>query len=57
MQPVAEDGHRYCAGCGRHWDTGPDTAAAAAIVGAFTPDGFEVALSHVTVVGRCETFR
>ncbi len=57
VQPIAEHGHRYCAGCGRHWDIGPETAAAAAIIGAFASDSFEVDLSHVTVVGRCETCR
>ena len=50
--PDAEHGHLYCAGCGGRWEIG--SAEAADIVRAFrTADGFEVDLSHVTVVGRC----
>jgi Fur family ferric uptake transcriptional regulator len=53
VQPSVEHGHRYCVGCGRHWDIEPGSSAAAAIANAFAPDGFDVDLSHVTVVGRC----
>jgi Fur family ferric uptake transcriptional regulator len=47
-----EHGHLYCASCGGRWEI--RAAEADAIVGAFRrADGFEVDLSHVTVVGRC----
>jgi len=57
VRPTGEHGHRYCARCGRHWDIELGTAAGAAIAAAFASDGFEVDLSHVTVVGHCDTCR
>lgn len=53
IRPAAEHGHRYCTTCGRHWDIEPGSAAAEAISSAFAAEGFEVDLSHVTVVGHC----
>jgi Fur family ferric uptake transcriptional regulator len=50
--PETEHGHLYCADCGARWEIRAEQADA--IVGAFRrADGFEVDLSHVTVVGRC----
>jgi Fur family ferric uptake transcriptional regulator len=50
--PAAEHGHLYCADCGTRWEI--RAGQADAIVDAFRrADGFEVDLSHVTVVGRC----
>jgi Fur family ferric uptake transcriptional regulator len=50
--PEAEHGHLYCAVCGGRWEI--RAGQADAIVAAFlADDGFEVDLSHVTVVGRC----
>jgi Fur family ferric uptake transcriptional regulator len=50
--PETEHGHLYCADCGARWEIRAPQADA--IVHAFRhADGFEVALSHVTVVGRC----
>jgi Fur family ferric uptake transcriptional regulator len=50
--PGEAHGHLYCADCGGRWEIRDDQAKA--IVGAFrAADGFEVDLSHVTVVGRC----
>ncbi|HEX6655474.1 MAG TPA: Fur family transcriptional regulator [Candidatus Limnocylindria bacterium] len=52
VSPGVEHGHLYCADCGQSWEI--RTPQADAIVGAFRrADGFEVDLSHVTVVGRC----
>ena len=52
VQPGPVHGHRYCAACGSHWEIGD--AEADAISAAFrASDGFEVDMSHVTVVGRC----
>ena len=50
--PDAEHGHLYCADCGARSEI--REAEADALVTAFrAADGFEVDLSHVTVVGRC----
>lgn len=50
--PQAEHGHLYCSRCGERWEIREGEAAA--IVGAFRrAEGFEVDLSHVTVVGHC----
>lgn len=50
--PDAVHGHRYCADCGGSWEIGEPEADA--IVTAFrSADGFEVDVSHVTIVGRC----
>ena len=50
--PQTEHGHLYCADCGERWEIRAEQADV--IVGAFRrADGFEVDLSHVTVVGRC----
>jgi Fur family transcriptional regulator, ferric uptake regulator len=57
VEPTVEHGHRYCIACGRHWDIEPGTPEARTIAEAFAPDGFEVDLSHVTVVGRCADCR
>jgi Fur family ferric uptake transcriptional regulator len=57
VEPAVEHGHRYCIVCGEHWDIEPGTDQADAIAAAFAPAGFEVDLSHVTVVGRCASCR
>jgi Fur family transcriptional regulator, ferric uptake regulator len=52
VEPGPLHGHRYCASCGGHWEIGD--AEAEAITNALrAADGFEVDISHVTVVGRC----
>jgi Fur family ferric uptake transcriptional regulator len=56
VQPAAEHGHRYCAACGGTWEI--HGAEAAAVRAAFDEAaGFEVDLSHVTIVGRCRGCR
>jgi Fur family ferric uptake transcriptional regulator len=50
--PESEHGHLYCSGCGGRWEVSP--AEAGALVAAIRQtSGFEVDLSHVTIVGRC----
>jgi Fur family transcriptional regulator, ferric uptake regulator len=50
--PEAEHGHLYCSGCGGSWEIGAPQADG--IVRAFRrARGFQVDLSHVTVVGLC----
>jgi Fur family ferric uptake transcriptional regulator len=52
VEPLSEHGHLFCAVCGGRWEIG--SREADGIVRAFRrADGFEVDLSHVTVVGRC----
>ncbi len=54
--PEAEHGHLYCAGCGRSWDIGAEEASGL-VASLAEGRGFEVDLSHVTVVGRCAACR
>lgn len=54
VRPESEHGHLYCASCGGRWEIRP-TAARAVIDTLQASDGFEVDLSHVSVVGRCRT--
>lgn len=54
--PDAVHGHLHCSGCGRTWEI--RAAEASAILAALDADrGFEVDLSHVTIVGRCRGCR
>jgi Fur family transcriptional regulator, ferric uptake regulator len=54
--PNAEHGHLHCGSCGATWELGAGEAAA--LVGALNAGrGFEVDLSHVTIVGRCAACR
>ena len=51
--PAAEHGHLHCDSCGQTWEVAADEAAA--LVGSLRASrGFEVDLSHVTIVGRCQ---
>jgi Fur family transcriptional regulator, ferric uptake regulator len=54
VRPADEHGHLHCNVCGESWEIG--SAEAAAMIGAFRSGrGFEVDLSHLTVVGRCRS--
>ena len=50
--PATEHGHLYCAECGSSWEI-PDQVAARLVSTLSETDGFQVDVSHVTVVGRC----
>jgi Fur family ferric uptake transcriptional regulator len=50
--PNSEHGHMYCAACGESWEI-PVAAADRIAASLADADGFEVDISHVTVVGRC----
>lgn len=55
VRPESAHGHLYCDSCGGIWEiTGEEEIA---VAGAFAGRGFEVDVSHVTVVGRCEGCR
>jgi Fur family ferric uptake transcriptional regulator len=50
--PDREHGHLHCVVCGASWEIGPDEAEG--LVGALAERrGFEVDLSHLSIVGRC----
>jgi Fur family ferric uptake transcriptional regulator len=54
VRPGDEHGHLHCEACGSSWEIGSDEAAAT--IEAFrSARGFEVDLSHLTVVGRCRS--
>ena len=50
--PESVHGHLHCATCGGRWEIRAG-AARAIVDGLRASDGFEVDLSHVTVVGTC----
>ena len=52
VAPTGEHGHLYCASCGGRWEI-PEHEASRIVTGLRDASGFEVDLSHVTVVGRC----
>jgi Fur family ferric uptake transcriptional regulator len=56
VMPETEHGHLRCAGCGGSWDIGADEARA--LVAALHGErGFQVDLSHLSVVGTCADCR
>lgn len=50
--PGSEHGHMYCAACGGSWEI-PEPTADRIRAALASADGFEVDVSHVTIVGRC----
>jgi Fur family ferric uptake transcriptional regulator len=52
VAPLTDHGHLHCADCGGRWEIG-EAQGEAIVRGLGDMDGFEVDLSHVTVVGRC----
>ena len=56
VRPGGDHGHLYCGTCGTTWEI--DAAEAAATVSSFRRRrGFEVDLTHLTVVGICADCR
>ena len=54
--PGDEHGHLYCESCGGRWEVGAEEARA--ITASLDAErGFDVDLSHVTIVGRCRSCR
>ncbi len=54
--PESVHGHLHCSRCGSRWEISTDEAAA--VVASLDAErGFEVDLSHVTIVGRCRSCR
>ncbi len=52
VTPTEEHGHLHCAVCGGSWEIGERQATVIADV-IREPAGFEIDVSHVTIVGRC----
>lgn len=50
--PETVHGHLHCEGCGGRWEIGA-AEAAGLVDGLRSRHGFQVDLSHLTVVGRC----
>lgn len=56
--PLEEHGHLYCRRCGGSWElAATDPAVAAAVAGFEASRGFEIELSHLSLIGRCATCR
>ncbi len=52
--PALEHGHLYCRDCGGAWEMTAGDADVATTLDAFeTARGFEVDVSHLTILGRC----
>lgn len=54
--PAAEHGHLHCEHCGGSWEVEADEAALL-VASMRASRGFEVDLTHVTIVGRCAACR
>jgi Fur family ferric uptake transcriptional regulator len=52
VRPGAEHGHLHCSSCGTSWEIGPADAETT-VRSLRESRGFEVDLSHLTIVGRC----
>lgn len=54
--PADEHGHLYCRNCGETWEI-DSTDAAELVHGLEKRHGFRVDLSHLTIVGMCQSCR
>lgn len=52
VKPVADHGHLVCSGCGRSWELARDEVRGL-VAGLQAERGFEVAVDHLSVEGRC----
>lgn len=52
VRPAAKHGHLRCTACGASWELGPSEVRELAD-GLHSRRGFQVALDHLTVEGRC----
>jgi Fur family ferric uptake transcriptional regulator len=56
--PASEHGHLYCRRCGGQWELESDDPGVVAALAAFQDGrGFEIDVSHLTLIGRCATCR
>ena len=56
VNPTDDHGHLVCATCGGSWELGPDDVAAL-VAGLRSARGFEVAVDHLSIEGRCAACR
>jgi Fur family ferric uptake transcriptional regulator len=56
VNPTDDHGHLVCAGCGGSWELGPDDVAPL-VDGLRSSRGFEVAVDHLSIEGRCAACR
>jgi len=56
VRPAGEHGHLVCSGCGRRWDLGAGELRPLA-ESLRAGRGFEVAVDHLTIEGRCPDCR
>jgi Fur family ferric uptake transcriptional regulator len=56
--PASEHGHLYCRRCGGQWELESHDPGVVAALAAFQDGrGFEIDVSHLTLIGRCATCR
>ncbi|HYH93192.1 MAG TPA: Fur family transcriptional regulator [Candidatus Saccharimonadales bacterium] len=56
--PDEEHGHLYCRRCGSQWElVADDPAVVASVRGFERARGFEIDVSHLTLIGRCAACR
>jgi Fur family ferric uptake transcriptional regulator len=56
--PAVEHGHLYCRRCGAQWELAADDPSVVAATGAFDAGrGFEIDVTHLTLIGLCATCR
>jgi Fur family ferric uptake transcriptional regulator len=56
--PASEHGHLYCRRCGSQWELEGQDPDVVATVGAFRDGrGFDVDVSHLTLIGLCADCR
>jgi Fur family ferric uptake transcriptional regulator len=56
--PVSEHGHLYCRRCGGQWELDSRDPGVVAALAAFRDGrGFEIDVSHLTLIGRCAACR
>jgi Fur family ferric uptake transcriptional regulator len=56
--PATEHGHLYCRSCGGQWELDSDDRSVIAAVRAFDAErGFNIDVSHITLIGRCASCR
>ena len=56
VNPAADHGHLVCSSCGRTWELGADEVRSL-VEGLRADRGFETAVEHLTIEGRCATCR
>jgi Fur family ferric uptake transcriptional regulator len=56
LNPVADHGHLICSACGHSWELAPGDVGAL-VEGLRAQRGFEVAVDHLSIEGRCAECR